>query len=355
MSTKNVVPRTTHQGQLGRVDKVWSAIHVDDVYADNVEAEGEISSATISATGSASVGSLTSAGNVQATGSVSGASGSFTGSVSAGSISSSGSITGSTLTLTSNTADTLFWLIRKATTQYQVGDIAYSPNLPSWARLECVQAGTTSIEEPDWSEVTTGGVYVTDGTCRWIVDDVRDGRPTGSLSLDYHVRAGYLVADGRTLNRADYPRLWKWAQDNSLTTSNTAGFLGLFGTGDGSTTFVLPNYDGRWIAAETEGGTTLGATIDAGLPNITGGGNYDKPELYMSYAWAGWFNGTTTQKRGALSVYMPSNNAGTLQASGSSTIGGVSLAFDASKSNPIYGNSTTVRPNSISLLPLIKY
>lgn len=40
---------------------------------------------------------------------------------------------------------------------YKVGDIAYSPNLPSYMYLECVTAGTTSAKEPDFSEVTTGG------------------------------------------------------------------------------------------------------------------------------------------------------------------------------------------------------
>ena len=32
---------------------------------------------------------------------------------------------------------------------YQVGDIAYHKDLPSWARLECVKAGTTGAELPD--------------------------------------------------------------------------------------------------------------------------------------------------------------------------------------------------------------
>ena len=36
---------------------------------------------------------------------------------------------------------------------YSVGDIAYSKNLPSWAYLECVTAGTTGDTEPDFSEV----------------------------------------------------------------------------------------------------------------------------------------------------------------------------------------------------------
>ena len=40
---------------------------------------------------------------------------------------------------------------------YKVGDIAYSPNLPSWARLECVVAGTTGDTEPDFSTIENGG------------------------------------------------------------------------------------------------------------------------------------------------------------------------------------------------------
>lgn len=40
---------------------------------------------------------------------------------------------------------------------YAVGDIAYSPNLPSWAYLECITAGTTGDAEPDFSEAQTGG------------------------------------------------------------------------------------------------------------------------------------------------------------------------------------------------------
>lgn len=45
----------------------------------------------------------------------------------------------------------------KRNTAYAVGDIAYSPNLPSWARLECVTAGTTGDTEPIWSSISAGG------------------------------------------------------------------------------------------------------------------------------------------------------------------------------------------------------
>lgn len=40
---------------------------------------------------------------------------------------------------------------------YTVGDIAYSPNLPSWAFLECTQAGTTAEQEPSFASVQPGG------------------------------------------------------------------------------------------------------------------------------------------------------------------------------------------------------
>lgn len=42
-------------------------------------------------------------------------------------------------------------------TSYAVGDIAYSSALPSWARLECVQAGITANVEFQWTNVLGGG------------------------------------------------------------------------------------------------------------------------------------------------------------------------------------------------------
>lgn len=39
---------------------------------------------------------------------------------------------------------------------YKVGDIVYSSKLPSWAYLECTQAGTTAATEPNLSSVSGG-------------------------------------------------------------------------------------------------------------------------------------------------------------------------------------------------------
>lgn len=74
-----------------------------------------------------------------------------------------GLVSVSTLTAAINTHDTaadshedLFHLRKKAHT-YAVGDIAYSPLLPSWARLECVKAGTTADAALDIYSLSIGG------------------------------------------------------------------------------------------------------------------------------------------------------------------------------------------------------
>ena len=118
------------------------------------------------------------------------------------------------------------------------------------------------------------GTYITDGTVVWVIDDIRDGTPIGSVRDSLYLPKGYIKANGATVNRADYPRLVKFITDNNLWTDDTAGNLGLFGNGDDSTTFVLPNYLGRMVTYKDTG---AGQTIAAGLPNIIG--NFNAPKL----------------------------------------------------------------------------
>lgn len=48
--------------------------------------------------------------------------------------------------------------LRQNKRAYLVGDIAYSARLPSWARLECVKAGTTAAAEPAaFAQMSSGG------------------------------------------------------------------------------------------------------------------------------------------------------------------------------------------------------
>ena len=154
--------------------------------------------------------------------------------------------------------------------------------------------------------------------------------PAGTIHMfaGNTIPAGWLLCDGSAVSRTNYAKLF-----SAIGTT--------WGTGDGSTTFNLPNSIGRFA----EGASTSGSYKSAGLPNITG----DFTTLNEPYV--PYFNGTSS---GALSnpegvsrhrVYGSDNGSTNCN----------SLHFDASQSNSIYGNSTTVQPPALTMLPIIKY
>jgi len=135
--------------------------------------------------------------------------------------------------------------------------------------------------------------------------------------------SGYLKCDGGAISRTNYADLF-------------AVIGTTFGVGDSSTTFNLPNLtDSRFI----EGSGTVGTKYDAGLPNITGqfgSNNYGHKIDNPSGAFSS--SGSTYDKP-------PYTD----------TSGGSILKFKASSSNSIYGNSSTVQPPALTMLPCIKY
>ena len=110
-------------------------------------------------------------------------------------------------------------------------------------------------------------MILTDGTVVWIIDDLRDGTPVGAVRGSLYLPAGYVKANGATVQRADYPRLVALADRHSLWTDDVTANAGLFGRGDGSATMVLPNWTDRMMQLAGDG---AGASVAAGLPNITG-------------------------------------------------------------------------------------
>ena len=81
--------------------------------------------------------------------------------------------------------------------------------------------------------------------------------PTGDIGhiLSATPRPDTLFLDGQTVSRETYAALWAWAQGQGL-----AGTV--FGNGDGSTTFVMPDLKGRVFVhqdAVTPVGTKFGA------------------------------------------------------------------------------------------------
>ena len=96
--------------------------------------------------------------------------------------------------------------------------------------------------------------------------------------------------------------------------------------------------------------------LEAGLPNITGGwtalGGSSSNQYRVFKTWSGWSHaGDWT---GALKVDRHGARLDMAAATGSDGWEDASLSFDASKSSPIYGNSSTVQPPAIQLIPQIK-
>lgn len=173
------------------------------------------------------------------------------------------------------------------------------------------------------------------------------------FSINPNIEPGYLALNGQEVNRDDYPNLWEWVQQQvgflveegewqSLSTAHN-GNVGKYSVGNGSTTFRLPNL-GCWVRG---GGTAagVGGNLDAGLPNITGtlttkatAGVTDRTDLGIG---AGAFAST-------MQSYAYYNSGSTMYT------GSGQARFDASDSNPIYGNAETVQPESIIGIWLVK-
>lgn len=177
-----------------------------------------------------------------------------------------------------------------------------------------------------------GGVLISDGTVTWIVDDVRDMTPIGYVRGSLFLPKGYIKANGATVQRADYPRLVQFIESNNLWTDDTTTSAGLFGKGDGNSTFVLPDYRERMMQYTEE---NIGKQREAGLPNITGN---TMVSTWGDLRGAFRYDSSVTTGR----AYHDENNRN-------------SISFDASLSNDIYGKSSTVQPPAINVIPILRY
>lgn len=144
---------------------------------------------------------------------------------------------------------------------------------------------------------------------------------------------GYLLCDGSQVSRTIYKKLY----DVIDTT---------YGEGDGSATFNLPNLTDKFI----QGSNTVGTVKNAGLPNITGAlSTYNDSILSLFNNVTGCFKRDQPKDSSLTYDNLPKN---TSQYAADYCNGGI---FDASKSNAIYGNSTTVQPPAVTMRYIIKY
>lgn len=83
-----------------------------------------------------------------------------------------------------------------------------------------------------------------------------------------------LKGDGTEVLRADFPKLWAIAEstavDQALIDANPTQYAANYGTGDGATTFTMPNYGLMpWEAAAGMYGT-VGTTVEDAIRNFNG-------------------------------------------------------------------------------------
>lgn len=154
--------------------------------------------------------------------------------------------------------------------------------------------------------------------------------PTGTI-LSFagnSIPTGFLNCNGAPVSRTTYADLF-------------AVIGTTYGEGDGSTTFNLPNLTDRFI----QGSSTAGTIKEAGLPNITGSIEHISESFSSTASSAtnsALYKSSDTPGDGTSPGRVDYNDTGT-------------LAFDASRSNSIYGASTTVQPPAVTVRFIIKY
>ena len=156
--------------------------------------------------------------------------------------------------------------------------------------------------------------------------------PTGSIITFMADNApdGYLACNGQEVSRTTYKDLFD--------------IIGTkYGEGDGNTTFNVPDLTGKFL----KGSSSAGIAEHAGLPNITGSAGLNGPNC------ATWW--TDSGVSGALGATLKGRHTHTISSYQGSDGNYDTLTFNASKSNSIYGNSTTVTPENISVVYCIKY
>ena len=217
-------------------------------------------------------------------------------------------------------------------TEYAVGDTVKTPSLSKDTVLYCLEAGTTGAAEPDYTDMGIGDI-ITDGTVTWLIQPTSEA-PTGVVQAfaGSTTPQGWLLCDGSAVSRTTYAALF-----SAIGTK--------YGSGNGSTTFNLPNLTDKFI----QGNATAGTVKNAGLPNIDGYIDLHaiaNPNIVSSSIGGALYGdgGSETQYRTPADLAIHN---------GAASIGRIKI--DASRSSSVYGNSTTVQPPALTMRYIIKY
>ena len=163
--------------------------------------------------------------------------------------------------------------------------------------------------------------------------------PTGMISAFNNVPEGWLQCNGAAVSRTTYAALF--------------AVIGTkYGSGNGSTTFNLPNLHHKFIEG-TNTTSEVGQSVSAGLPNITGSTSWDVNGLGKAGVGYSSCGSSRISNNGAMSV-----STGTYWAcigsSGADCGNNAVVNINAENSNSVYGSSSGVQPSSTRLLMCIK-
>lgn len=146
------------------------------------------------------------------------------------------------------------------------------------------------------------------------------------------VPEGFLICNGAAVSRTDYANLF-------------AAIGTLYGAGDGSTTFNLPDARDRVLQGSSST-HAAGSYIAAGLPNVTGGVGY-------LLSWESTV--PLPISRTGLSWAQPYPKHAVTAATQSGNYSYTDLSLNLARDNSIYGSSSTVQPLAIVTQYLIRY
>lgn len=149
------------------------------------------------------------------------------------------------------------------------------------------------------------------------------GIPVGAIMAFHDVPAGWLQCNGAAVSRTTYAALF-------------AKIGTKYGSGNGSTTFNLPNLHHKFIEG-TNTTSEVGQSVSAGLPNITG--TFTEHGNTLGLECTGAFTGEAR-------IGLNSNQGGAWD--------GGRVTMNSSRSSSVYGAASTVQPASTRLLYCIK-
>ncbi|OXJ21223.1 phage tail protein [Burkholderia sp. AU6039] len=134
---------------------------------------------------------------------------------------------------------------------YHINDGSFGVTCNSIPQVSFTPGGTVFQTPVQGPTPATGDRSKALATTEWVLAALSTAT-VGQIVFEPRTlpRAGFLKANGVLVNRADYPALWTYAQASGTLVSDDEwrnGRWGCFSTGDGSTTFRLPELRGEFI------------------------------------------------------------------------------------------------------------